>query len=42
MGIYPMPVLDVMSISVGNLIENYQAALAASDAASLAALGPAR
>ncbi len=41
-----MPVLDVMSASVGNLIENYQAALVASDAAthaaSVAALGPAR
>ena len=46
MGIYPMPVLDVMSASVSNLIENYQAALAAADAAtqapSVAALGPAR
>jgi len=42
MGVYPMPVLDVMSASVDNLIENYQAALAASDPASLAALGPAR
>ncbi|MCH7795464.1 MAG: NADH-quinone oxidoreductase subunit M, partial [Proteobacteria bacterium] len=42
MGVYPMPVLDVMSASVENLIENYQAALAASDPASLAALGPAR
>ncbi len=37
-----MPVLDVMSVSVGNLIANYQTALAAADAASLAALGPAR
>jgi NADH-quinone oxidoreductase subunit M len=42
MGVYPMPFLDVMSASVSNLIENYQGALAAADAASLAALGPAR
>jgi NADH-quinone oxidoreductase subunit M len=42
MGIYPMPFLDIMSVSVTNLIENYQAALAASDGASLAAIRPGR
>ena len=42
MGVYPMPVLDVMSVSVSNLIENYHGALAAADGASLAALGPVR
>ena len=31
MGIYPMSFLDVMSVSVSNLIENYQGALAAAD-----------
>ena len=42
MGVYPMPLLDIMSASVSNLIADYHAALAASDAASVAALGPAR
>ncbi len=42
MGVYPMPFLDIMSASVSNLIENYQAAHAASQASSLAALPPAR
>ncbi|MEE9209510.1 MAG: NADH-quinone oxidoreductase subunit M, partial [Kiloniellales bacterium] len=42
MGVYPMPILDVMSASVSNLIEGYQTALAASDGAALTALGPAR
>ena len=40
MGIYPMSFLDVMSVSVANLIENYQAALAAADGVpSLVSLG---
>jgi NADH-quinone oxidoreductase subunit M len=38
MGIYPMSFLDVMSVSVSNLIENYQAALAAAEATSVANL----
>jgi len=37
MGIYPMPFLDVMSASVGNLIDGYQGALAAADASTVAA-----
>ena len=36
MGIYPMPVLDVMSASVDNLIHNYQVATAGHDGLSLA------
>ncbi len=36
MGIYPMSFLDVMSVSVSNLIENYQVALAAADGAGRA------
>ena len=36
MGIYPMPVLDVMSASVENLIHNYQVATAGHDGLSLA------
>ena len=32
-GIYPAPILDVMAVSVDNLIENYEAALAAADSA---------
>ncbi len=39
MGIYPMPFLDIMSASVTNLIQNYDAALAAADGSSLAAMG---
>ncbi len=39
MGIYPMSFLDVMSVSVANLIENYQGALAAAQATSVADLG---
>jgi NADH-quinone oxidoreductase subunit M len=40
MGIYPMSFLDVMSVSVSNLIENYQGALAAADGApNLVSLG---
>ncbi len=38
MGIYPTPFLDMMSASVDNLIVNYEAALAASDAAKVAAV----
>lgn len=37
MGIYPSSFLEPMHMSVSNLIENYQTALAAADAASLAA-----
>jgi len=33
MGVYPAPILDVMSVSVNNLLENYNAALAAKQAA---------
>ena len=36
MGIYPLPVLDVMSASVDNLISNYQVATAGQDGLSLA------
>jgi NADH-quinone oxidoreductase subunit M len=42
MGIYPMSFLDVMSVSVSNLIENYQNALAAAEATSVANLGLAK
>jgi NADH-quinone oxidoreductase subunit M len=35
-GVYPSPLIDVTEVSVRNLIENYQAALAAADATSLA------
>jgi NADH-quinone oxidoreductase subunit M len=42
MGVYPMPFLDIMSASVSNLIADHQAALAASDGASVAVLGAAR
>ncbi len=42
MGIYPMSFLDVMSVSVANLIENYQSALAAAEATSVANLGQAK
>jgi NADH-quinone oxidoreductase subunit M len=42
MCIYPMSFLDVMSVSVGNLIENYQSALAAAEATSVANLGLAK
>lgn len=38
MGIYPVSFLDVMAASVSNLIENYNATLAASDGVSLASL----
>ena len=31
MGIYPMPFIDIMSASATNLIENYEAAIAASE-----------
>ena len=37
MGIYPQPFLDVMHVSVENLIERYQSALAATQGASVAA-----
>ena len=36
MGVYPMSFLDVMSVSVSNLIENYQVALAAAEGVGLA------
>ena len=36
-GVYPSPLIDVTEVSVRNLIEHYQAALAAGDATSLAA-----
>ena len=42
MGIYPMSFIDIMSASISNLIDNYEAALAAAEQArggSLAALG---
>jgi NADH-quinone oxidoreductase subunit M len=39
LGIYPVPVLDVVSASVGNLINDYQQALAAAEAPGLAAAG---
>ncbi|GBE43155.1 MAG TPA: NADH-quinone oxidoreductase subunit M [Rhizobiales bacterium] len=35
-GIYPAPLLDVMSVSVEHLIKNYEAALAAAEQAQLA------
>ena len=35
-GVYPAPVLDVVSVSVENLITNYEAALAAAQQAKLA------
>jgi NADH-quinone oxidoreductase subunit M len=35
-GIYPAPLLDVMAVSVENLIKNYEAALAAAQQAKLA------
>ncbi len=38
MGIYPVSFLDVMAASVSNLIDNYNATLAASDGVSLASL----
>ncbi|MSO97791.1 MAG: NADH-quinone oxidoreductase subunit M [Rhodospirillaceae bacterium] len=38
MGVYPLPVLDVMSVSVDNLLEHYNAAAAAHKAASVPAL----
>ena len=37
MGIYPMSFLDIMSVSVANLIDNYQGALAAANGVTLAA-----
>ncbi|MEM7168897.1 MAG: NADH-quinone oxidoreductase subunit M [Pseudomonadota bacterium] len=37
MGIYPPPFLDIMSVSVTNLIENHNAALAAAEGSSLTA-----
>jgi len=36
-GVYPQPFLDVMHASVENLVNNYQAALTASDAVNVAA-----
>jgi len=36
LGVYPAPLLDVMSASVDNLIKNYEAALAAAQQAKLA------
>ena len=36
-GVYPAPLLDVMHVSVANLIENYDIARAATEAASMAA-----
>lgn len=38
MGIYPVSFLDVMSVSVSNLIDNYNQSLAASEGISLASL----
>ncbi len=35
-GIYPAPLLDIMTASVENLIKNYEAALAAAEQAKLA------
>ncbi|MDH3594714.1 MAG: NADH-quinone oxidoreductase subunit M [Rhodospirillales bacterium] len=40
MGIYPMSFIDVMAASVANVIDNYEAALAAAEGPSLAALWP--
>jgi len=34
MGLYPMPFLDMMSVSVDNLIANFETARAAADAAT--------
>ncbi len=42
MGVYPLPFLDIMSASVENLIHNYNAALAAAEGPSFAALGMAK
>jgi NADH-quinone oxidoreductase subunit M len=36
MGVWPQPFLDVMDASIANLLQNYQAALAAGDATSVA------
>ena len=36
MGIWPQPFLDVMDASIANLLQNYQTALAAADATSVA------
>ena len=33
MGVYPAPILDVMSVSVNNLLDKYNAALAVKQAA---------
>jgi NADH-quinone oxidoreductase subunit M len=32
MGLWPQPFLDVMDVSVANLLQNYQSALSAADA----------
>ena len=37
MGIYPQPFLDIMAVSVDNLVDNYQLALARQEDISLAA-----
>ena len=36
MGVWPQPFLDVMDASIANLLQNYQAALAAADATNVA------
>jgi NADH-quinone oxidoreductase subunit M len=40
MGIYPASFIDVMSASISNLIDNYNAALAAAEGNSVAGLWP--
>ena len=40
MGVYPMPIIDILSPSVAELIVRYEAALALSDGAAVTALGP--
>ena len=40
MGLYPAPFLDIMSASVANLIQDHEAAMAAREGLSLAALWP--
>jgi NADH-quinone oxidoreductase subunit M len=34
-GVYPAPIMDVTAVSVENLINNYEAALAAADKVAL-------
>ena len=42
MGIYPMPFIDVMAVSVENLVEQHEAAMAGAESLSIASLWPGR